>query len=415
MATSSLEDLSWAKATTRYSIDKNYNCEVKLKGLSNDHVYRVSDAALRLASPVLAKMVDPKSPWTKKASNSLPSQGVLTITLHDDNPEALALLFDLMHFQKQNIPKHLGLKRIFYLALVCDKYDCVDVARSLIHEFAADLKEAETNDFWMSFYTYTYRLQPERTGNNTNTGDGEDDGVGLHGNDKSAIANMLLYVSFVFSLEGIFPKAYNAYLMIWQPKERSDESDEVVSGPIYLPGKLYQHFMAEWEEKRTAIVNAVNDRIREYTYGLVYSKQGRCGRNSNCTLCDISLYGSFIRRLHYLGIFPIQEKSDALSLYELSNRVKSIQIGHYWNHDRTAVYPHNSCLGSFMSSLQHRVGLAIKKREVRLADFKAQRGVKRKLWVLEFQDGREDNEKDEGEDTEQDEHTTEDSLDGDED
>ncbi|KAF3912141.1 hypothetical protein ABW21_db0205682 [Orbilia brochopaga] len=398
MGTSGPEDLATAEVTTEYSIDKNYNCEVKLKGASADYVYRVSDAALRLASPVLAKMVDPKSPWAKKTS---PESDMLTITLHDDNPEALAILFDLMHFQNQHIPKELDLKRIFHLALVCDKYDCVDVAKSLIHDFKADLKEAETDTFWKSFYTYKHKFEAEDTGDGTDADD-EDSEICLHGDNKPAIANMLLYVSFVFSLEEIFPKAYRTYLMIWQPKTTAGEPDEVVSGPLCLPDRLYKHFIAEWEEKRSGIVNAVNEQIRKYTYGLVYRNPGRCRVNVSCTLCDISLYGSFIRRLHYLGLFPIQEKSDALSLHELQSRVNAIQLGHYWDNSSSAVFPHDGCLKHFMSAVKVAVKKAVKEGKVKLADFKVHRGVKRKLWVLE--DGDEDEEVDyEGGDMEDDE------------
>ncbi|KAJ6259765.1 hypothetical protein Dda_5405 [Drechslerella dactyloides] len=398
------KDVSMGDLTTTYNVDKNYDCEVRLKEASNEHVYRVSAAALRLASPVLAKMVDPKSPWAKRQQDNQLDQEVLVITLHDDHPEALDILLQLMHFQKQNIPEHLDLKRIFYLALVCDKYDCVDVAKSLIHEFTADWKEAETNKFWDGFYNYTYELQPQDDLNSTNTGEGEDGENGLHGRDKPAVANMLLYVSFVFSLEGIFPKAYRANLMIWQPKKRASEPDDVVNGPICLPDKLYKHFMAEWEEKRNGIVSVVNQQIQTYTYGLMYGNQGRCLRNTNCTLCDIALYGSFIRRLHYMGLFPIQEKSDALSLYELCQRVKSIQIGHYWEGGTSARYPHDSCVRSFMATVRVGVEQAVEESEVKLADFKIEHGIKRKLWVLENEEDEEDDEPatDDAEDEDQD-------------
>ena len=99
------------------------------------------------------------------------------------------------------------------------------------------MKDAETDAFWKSFYDYKHKLEAEDVGDVT---DADDEGeTCLHGYNKPSIANMLLYVSFVFSLEGIFPKAYRTYLMIWQPKKTAGEPDEVVSGPLCLPDRLY--------------------------------------------------------------------------------------------------------------------------------------------------------------------------------
>ncbi|RVD80980.1 uncharacterized protein DFL_008862 [Arthrobotrys flagrans] len=365
------------ESTKYYDIDKNHTCQVSLSAGSSTgtkrHIFRVSESTLRLASSVLARMVDPSSPWKKENDE----HGNLTILLHDDDPEALEILFRLIHFQKCHIPKLLGLKKVFRLALVCDKYDCVDVAKPLINEFAADLKEAESQAFWNGFYQYSFEYQPE------NEEDVGERGNGLHGGDKPNIAQMLLYVSFVFNLEKVFPRAYRTYLMIWQPKAKSEEEDEVVQGPTCLPDRLYAHFMAEWEEKRTDLVKAVNDQIKNHTFGLVYGNQGRCKKYNDCTICDIALYGSFIRRLHYKGIFPVKDKSDALSLYELSERIKAIQIGHYWDESGSINVPHNQCLRAFMKELVGNIETAIEGRKVELEEFKASLGTKRKLCVLE--------------------------------
>ncbi|KAK6357412.1 hypothetical protein TWF718_001724 [Orbilia javanica] len=368
-------------STEYYDIDKNHTCQVSLSKSSSTetkkHIFRVSEATLRLASSVLARMVDPRSPWRKENDE----HGNLTILLHDDDPEALEILFKFMHFQKEQVPKSLGLKKIFQLALVCDKYDCVDIAKPLINEFAMDLKEAEAQKFWDGFYQYSFRYQPE------DEEDVEEEiGNGLHGSDKPAIAKMLLYVSFVFNLNGVFPLAYRTYLMIWQPKAKSEDADEVVEGPTCLPDRLYHHFMAEWEEKRTGVVKAVNDLIKGYTFGLVYSNPSRCKMYGGCTICDISIYGSFIRRLHYKGIFPVKEKSDALSLYELSERIKAVEIGHYWDEHRTICYPHNRCLKIFVKELVENVEIAIQGKKIGLEEFKASLGTKRKLFVLKEDD-----------------------------
>ncbi|KAF3926483.1 hypothetical protein AA313_de0208082 [Arthrobotrys entomopaga] len=359
---------------TTYLIDANYDCEVQVSELSPVHVFRVSSANLRLASPIFAKSIDPNSPWPKTYS----AEDILQITLHDDDPQILEILFKLMHFQMDSIPKRLGLKNIFQLALTCDKYSCIDIAKPLIQEFLADLREAENDRFWKEFFKYSSFFQSQSPNAVISEEDSE-----LHGNDKASIAKMLLYVSFAFNLEKIFPKAYQAYLMIWQPKQRDTDSDDDVEGPICLSDGLYTHFMADWEKKRNGVVEAVNGHLHKYTFGLVYRNTGKCGLYQDCTLCDISLYGSFIRRLCYKGIFPVREKSDSLSLYELKSRIKDLQIGKYWDRHYRNVYPHNECVGAFMAGLLKDVEDALKENQVKLTDFKTNMGTKRKLQVLD--------------------------------
>ncbi|KAK6362939.1 hypothetical protein TWF730_000390 [Orbilia blumenaviensis] len=364
-------------STKYYDIDKNYTCQVclSISGLDGlkKHIFRVSESTLRLASSVLARMIDPSSPWRKENDE----HGNLMVLLNEDDPEALEILLRLMHFQKERLPQRLGLKKIFHLALVCDKYDCVDVAKPLISEFATDLKEAESQAFWNDFYQYSFGFQPENEEDVVEDAESE-----LHGSDKPAIAKMLLYVSFVFNLEKVFPRAFQTYLMIWQPKSRADEDDDVVEGPTCLPDRLYTYFMAEWEEKRAGMVKAVNDILKSYTFGLVYSKPSRCKIYNDCTICDIALYGSFIRRLHYKGIFPICDKSDALSLYELRERIKAVQIGRYWDQLGTVNVPHSQCSREFMRGLLGGVEDAMQVKKVELKEFKTHLGTKRKLCVL---------------------------------
>ncbi|KAK6538073.1 hypothetical protein TWF694_010960 [Orbilia ellipsospora] len=359
-----------------HTIDANFDCEVQVNELSPIHIFRVSAANLRLASPIFAKSIDPNSPWPKMYSAS----NVLQINLQDDDPQILEILFKLMHFQMESIPKRLGLKNIFHLALTCDKYSCIDIAKPLIQEFITDLREAESDRFWKRFFEYSTFFESQNQSQSPSIHENDSE---LHGNDKASIAKMLLYVSFVFNLEKIFPKAYQSYLMIWQPKQRDTDADDDVEGPICLPDGLYTHFMAEWEKKRNGIVEAVNNLLNKYTFGLVYRNTGRCSLYRDCTICDISLYGSFIRRLCYKGIFPIREKSDCLSLYELKSRIKDLQIGRYWDQHHRNRFPHNECEAAFMASLLQDVRNALKENKVKLADFKSNMGTKRKLQVLD--------------------------------
>ncbi|EPS42460.1 hypothetical protein H072_3649 [Dactylellina haptotyla CBS 200.50] len=374
-----------ADIPTIHIIDKDHDCEVRLDDQSSYHIFKVARAILRQSSPIFAKSIDQDSAWPKIYD----AQNILQLTFRDDDPEALDFLFRLIHFQPHAIPRNLSLKRLFNLAQICDKYSCIDIARPFIREYTTNFKEAEDDTFWNGFYHYCGFLQPKDEPKFSNQGIESDD---LYGDNKPAIAKMLLYLSYVFDLENIFPKAYRAYLMIWQPKRNADDADDNVEGPTCLPDRLYNHFMAEWEESRNGVVKAVEALLHKYTFGLVYGIGSRCTVSHMCTICDISLYGSFIRRLHYKGIFPIREKSDALSLYELRSRIEDLQIGRYTGEGLEGRLPHNKCTISFMNLLLNKVNKSVELKSVKLTEFKNNMVVKRKLQVLDEDGGRDDGE-----------------------
>lgn len=218
--------------TVYHHISSAPKIEVSLAHGGQTHLYQLVDAALSLASPVLGKMVDPKSPWVKTTE-----QGLVKVTLHDDDPEALDILFKLMHFQRKNIPEKVDLTRLFNLALVCDKYDCVDVGMILIQECERELKKAEKVEFWQDYYNlerkkYFYKRE-----------DDNNSGLFKRSDDRASTASMLLFISYVFGLDKIFPRAYKATLMLWRPKNVSREADDVMNGPTCLPDRLYSEYI----------------------------------------------------------------------------------------------------------------------------------------------------------------------------
>lgn len=138
--------------------------------------------------------------------------------------------------------------------------------------------------------------------------------------------------------------------------------------------------MSHWEEKRSLVIKSVQDLFNFHSFGLVYGKRAKCSQERDCTLCDISLYGSFVRRLCYAGLFPIEVKSDAMSILELSNRVLEIQIGSYWTNGRSQCFPHGKCRDDFEESLQHGAQMALEFEGISLKDFKNEKNLKRSIW-----------------------------------
>lgn len=88
---------------------------------------RASSKVLSLASPVFAKMLGPHFP----EGGSLSEQGSLgnsavcstKVTLPDDDPEAMILFRDTVHFTKR-ATRDIALPLLTKMASLSDKYDC---------------------------------------------------------------------------------------------------------------------------------------------------------------------------------------------------------------------------------------------------------------------------------------------------
>lgn len=99
---------------------------------------RVSSKVLSLASPVFKTMFGPSFVEGKSITSSSPSR----ITLTDDNPIAMVNLCNIIHYQTKSMPKQPDQPFLDQLAIVADKYDCIEALRSSTHMWLTTL-EAE--------------------------------------------------------------------------------------------------------------------------------------------------------------------------------------------------------------------------------------------------------------------------------
>lgn len=80
---------------------------------------RVSSTVLSLASPVLAAILSPK--FAEGHALGM-KKGLITINLPEDDPEAMAWIFNTLHFRQQ-MTSEVSFPLLEKLAVVCDKYD----------------------------------------------------------------------------------------------------------------------------------------------------------------------------------------------------------------------------------------------------------------------------------------------------
>lgn len=102
--------------------------------------FLVSSKVLSLASPVFAKLFSPHfSEGAKVAHSSCPE-----LTLHDDEPAAMGIIFAILHYQELKEMTHMTPKSLAILAIHCDKYDCVKALRPWVSTWFRDLQSQPT-------------------------------------------------------------------------------------------------------------------------------------------------------------------------------------------------------------------------------------------------------------------------------
>ena len=118
----------------------------KVLVLNNGEInWTVSSHALRLASPVWNRMLDPDH------ADGISKEGLpetKEIPLPDDDPKALRIILDAAHLQFTNVPKQLDFPTLVKVAALCDKYDSAVIMKP----FAKD---------WLSPHRHSVTARPE--------------------------------------------------------------------------------------------------------------------------------------------------------------------------------------------------------------------------------------------------------------
>ncbi|KAI5807252.1 hypothetical protein DFH27DRAFT_545443 [Peziza echinospora] len=85
--------------------------------------FRVSSTALRLASPVFARMLDPTSPFSE--GRSLANGTLSNLNLCEDDPDATEIILNVIHHRGMQVPQLVQSSLLFSIGELCDKYDMV--------------------------------------------------------------------------------------------------------------------------------------------------------------------------------------------------------------------------------------------------------------------------------------------------
>ncbi|PVH85234.1 hypothetical protein DL98DRAFT_409677 [Cadophora sp. DSE1049] len=107
---------------------------------------QVSSKHLAMASPVFKAMLA----HGFAEGEALRTQGKVEIPLPDDDPEAMAVLLDIIHGRSRRVPREVSVTQLALLAIVIDKYHSHEVAEVYsdiwLHHFKDEYDDFIIND-----------------------------------------------------------------------------------------------------------------------------------------------------------------------------------------------------------------------------------------------------------------------------
>lgn len=140
----------------------------------------ISSHAMAIASPVWKKFAYP--PW-----NAAESSPVTELDFCEDDPNALLLLLQIIHFEFAPVKEQKpGTDDIYQLAILCDKYDCVHLVGPWLDNW---LENADSID--VARYPTRFFLGRIRGGNNKSA-------------CKEVDSEKWLFIAWVFGEQQIF-------------------------------------------------------------------------------------------------------------------------------------------------------------------------------------------------------------------
>lgn len=332
--------------------------------------FRVASQILCLSSPVFLAMLGPSSSF-KEASelraNSHAGSEPYVLSIEDDNPRALAVIFYALHFQNPMVPLAMNDREtVWHMAVICDKYDFTAALSIWINLWAKQWREFviynSGHGYWL-FISWTFGLADIFTAVSKNiilggyygTADGSFLSEGGHGFDGFTIPDCVM----------------GQYLQ------------SRVAGPeiLHSNGKALESIL----QQRQSVIVEMMDAVLFYLdkYLEVDALAPVCCYPTPTYNCDLIILGSMIKEYQSrIGLFPRPPNGDCsnydkpllMSINSLEETLKSIQVNFLGatpaglgGHARTC---------NFLPELFTKIACAVTKVEgLKLESFNSRRGL----------------------------------------
>ncbi|PMD25408.1 hypothetical protein NA56DRAFT_565466 [Hyaloscypha hepaticicola] len=104
----------------------------------------VSSRHMMLASPVFRAMLD----GNFKEGCDLTSNGKVQVPLPDDDPEAFAIVLDIIHGHNRRVPREVELELLTEISILVDKYQIYEAVEFFAESWIEGLNFSLPRDYW---------------------------------------------------------------------------------------------------------------------------------------------------------------------------------------------------------------------------------------------------------------------------
>ncbi|KAK0515883.1 hypothetical protein JMJ35_001917 [Cladonia borealis] len=300
---------------------------------------RASSKVLSLASPVFDKMLGPHfaegQALLKKDSPEKSAESPTEITLPDDDPEAMILFCDTIHFRK-HATSDIAIPLLAKVASLSEKYDC-------------SLALGSVSEVWLS------NLEVTKEG-------------------EGCFAKMLWF-SYALGNHRAFARISRKMIRECTPNELARQKQEVDC--TSLPETIIESA----EDIRASDLSNLCDEIGSTLTLHVKKKCPKAlSHRANSTLCfNVAKTGCFIHELYRVDLWPIPNTNTQITIQEISDRLwqfnNTALCGPYdFDEEQCEPYPHidfEKLLIQFRDKILAHGGLCmncVKKGKIMVAD-----------------------------------------------
>ncbi|KAF3910687.1 hypothetical protein ABW21_db0207147 [Orbilia brochopaga] len=97
--------------------------EIEDEQNSQTYLFLVACVPLRLASPVWDRMLKPNNGFKPLPETMINGMSMRVLKLYDDDISSLGWIFNIIHFQTDQVPKELSYENLLAVTILCDKYN----------------------------------------------------------------------------------------------------------------------------------------------------------------------------------------------------------------------------------------------------------------------------------------------------
>ncbi|TGJ82756.1 hypothetical protein E0Z10_g6009 [Xylaria hypoxylon] len=272
-------------------------------------IYMVCGSAIACASLVWRSMLYHVAAYSHDAGDEMKGEQIQTIKL-EGNPEAIGLLFRIIHYDFKHVPKAPTLNQLFELSKIACQYRCTHILYPWADQWTSRLSNLVAED---NCYSECHKA---------------------------------LYVAWTFGELKLYRDMVDALIV----STKIDDNGKIVNvsgqplGDMLMPRDLLDIIIETRASTIAKILDAVKAPIHVLSYGEHAQRSGYCKISKDSQACEIMMLGSIIPALTKAGLFPIPEPEKFTgSIEHLKNKLDKIKTVPYVGKEWMPHMSHENC------------------------------------------------------------------------